>query len=374
MNALNLYVRVQADGTVALRDLHPEGGGKRNPTTKVDLEGLDGRVLRLFEKWLTVPNRSWTEEEIRVLGQLLHRRLFVDDSWRWVEDQLSRRGAERARLMLSVPFDRASSRLASLPWEYLCTPDQPGRAGSFLALDPALALTRTVVNGSGHVAETPSEEVRILPIVGEADNDQLGRFDAAPVLEAIRALDDQPGFRMLDPVVEATEDAIRHALLGPPSERPHLVHLLGHGRFRDGQGAVALRKPGGGTHWLDESSLARALCPGAWRPAVVFLHTCEGGAVDFEERYGGLAPQLCEEGVRCVIAMRYVVRQSAAQHFSIAMYEALGAGGSLDDGIQRGRQAMWRRSEGQDPRLFGIPSVYQSTPDQLFAPTPATEA
>lgn len=362
MSRVQITVRVGSDGALSLRNW--ANGAQCNPEGRVDLSGLDGRVLRLFERWLTVRDRRWDDEEIRTFGQLLHRRLFPGECWEWVERQARTRGDDAVRLMLAFPSDQASSRLASLPWEYLCTPDRPGRNGRFLVLEPWLVVSRIVPSGTLDQVDEPGSEVRILPVVGDAENPRLGRVDYHDVLAAIRQVGGRPGFTMLDPVIEATAAELRAAMAGREGLRPHLVHFLGHGRFRDGHGAVALRDPAGGTDWVDEKRLASTLCSDDWSPALVVLHACEGGAVDFGERFAGLAPTLVQAGTRYVIAMQYAVTNSTAVAFSTALYAAL-EGSPLDEAVHLARRALCE--EGSDPRLLGIPMVYQRTAEPLLA-------
>jgi hypothetical protein len=362
VSAVQISVRVGSDGTLSLRNW--ANGAQCNPATRVDLSGLDGRVLRLFERWMSIRDRRWDEEEIRIFGQLLHRRLFPGDSWEWVGRQSDARGDDLVRLMLAFPADQPSSRLASLPWEYLCVPDRPGRNGRFLVLEPWLVLSRVVPSGTLEHVEPPDEQVRILPVVGDAANPRLGSVDYDDVLQAIKETEERRGFSMLPPMLEATAAGLRAAMSGPQNLRPHVVHFLGHGRFRDGRGAVALRDPGGGTDWVDESRLARALCSEDWSPALVVLHACEGGAVEFEERFAGLAPALVQAGALCVIAMQYAVTNTTARAFSTTLYAALAHRQSLDDAVHVARRALWEETE--DPRLLGIPMVYQRTAEPLL--------
>jgi CHAT domain-containing protein len=225
-----------------------------------------------------------------------------------------------------------------------------------------------VPSGNLEQVDPPGEEVRILPVVGQARNARLGRVDYSDVLTSIKEAETRPGFSMLEPVLQATTDGLRAAV---SSLRPHVVHFMGHGRFRDDRGAVALSDSTGATgdtadiEWVEESRLARTLCPDDWSPALVVLHACEGGAVDFEERFAGLAPTLAQEGALCVIAMQYAVTNSTAVAFSTAMYAALAQGRSLDEAVQDARRAIWVRTA--DPRLIGVPMIYQRTAQPLLA-------
>jgi hypothetical protein len=360
VTTVELSVILAANGQLRLRNW--SSPAQFAPGGRVDLTGLGGRVLRFFEQWMTIRERTpaWTEEEIRVFGQLLHQRLFPAGAWEWIERQ--RKPAAMTRVMLAFPSDAASSPLAALPWEYLCTPDRPGQDGEFLVLTPWLLLSRVVPSGVLQPATPPGDHVRILPVVGDAKNSRLGLVDFEPVLTAIADTSHRPGFSTLDPLLEATEAQLASAVA---EHQPHVVHVLAHGRFRDGRGAVALRDVDGGTHWLDEERLARALCQEAWNPAVVILHACEGGAVDYEYRFAGLAPSIVRRGALCVVGMQYAVTNATAIAFSTALYAALAEGQNLDEALQTARQRLW--DDKHDPRLIGIPTIYQRSAQPLLA-------
>jgi hypothetical protein len=358
-------------------DISPEGAvkatawrsGAEKRGQQVDLIGLDGRVLRVFERWLMEHDRVWDREDIRVFGQLLHRRLFAPDLWSWIEEQIENRGDDLVRLQLAFPADAASSRLASLPWEFLCAPDRQREDGPLLVLMPGLLLSRTVT-GPARAAVT-MDKVRILPVVGDADNDWLGTVDYEPVLTAIAAAGERPDFEVLAPAVEVTRTELTDQV---SSTRPHVVHYIGHGRFdgQTGKGSVALSAAEGGTSWTDEDDLAEALRPDGWTPTIVVLHACEGGRNDYEYRHAGLAPSLVRQGVQCVVAMQYPVTNETAIWFSKALYEALANRQYLDEAVQTARRHIWEATN--DARLLGVPMIYQRNAAPLLGEPAEREA
>jgi CHAT domain len=361
MGPLSISVEISSDGGVKARSWRD--GAAKSGQQRVDLTGLDGRVLRVFERWLMDQDRVWDREDIRVFGQLLHRRLFPDAVWTWIEEQIDERGDDLVRLQLAFPVDAASSRLASLPWEFLCAPDRAGQDGRFLVLTPGLMLSRSVPPGTPERASVDMDEVRILPVVGDAHNDWLGPVDYQPVLDAITTAGERRDFTVLGAAVEVTEDELAKAIA---DQRPHVVHYVGHGRFsaQTAKGAVALRAAEGGTAWVDEDDLAERLCTDDWAPTVVVLHACEGGRTDYEYRHAGLAPGLVRQGVQCVVAMQYPVTNEMAIEFSTALYEALADQQYLDEAVQTARARIWQATK--DARLLGVPMVYQRSAAPLL--------
>ena len=355
MAPLSISLVVSPDGAVSARSWR-DGTGKTG-RQQVDLTGLDGRVLRVFERWLMEHDRVWDREDVRVFGQLLHRRLFGGEVWEWIEQQIRNRGDEVVRLQLAFPADAASSRLAALPWEYLCTPDRAGgHDGQFLVLMRGLLLSRSVPPGTPARAEVGMEQVRILPVVGEAHSDQLGPVDYADMLDAIEALGARPDVAVLEAAIEVPLGELVELVA---THRPHVLHYMGHGRFtpETGKGALALRTEGGGAEWIDEDRLAAGLCTDEWTPTIVVLHACEGGRNDYDYRHAGLAPGLVRQGVQCVVAMQYPVTNETAIRFSTALYEALTDHQFLDEAVQTARRSIWQATG--DARLLGVPMIYQ---------------
>ena len=132
MDGQRISVTVGLDGQVSARrledDAQYQGGGK------IGWSGLDRRLVGLFERWLRLRDRSWEEDEIRAFGDLLHRCLFPDDVWAWVEQQLDR--DTTTRLSLTFPWEGDYARLAAVPWEFLHAPDRPCMPGDLSGGEP----------------------------------------------------------------------------------------------------------------------------------------------------------------------------------------------------------------------------------------------
>lgn len=364
-----ISVIVSADGSVEARSW---GDDARISTAghRLDLTGLDGRTLRLFDRWLRKRDRTWSDEELRVFGLLLHRRLFSEAVWAWLLDRFdaARKVGVIIELTLVFHADAASSRMAALPWEYLCSPDRPGRDGQFLVLTEGLMLSRSVPPGTPHQPNPVPDLVRILPVVGEHRDEALGRVEFEEVEESLRLAAVACDFDVLDTCVDATLDQLAGLVR---QHEPHVLHYLGHARFddRDGLGSVALHDPQGGYQWVDENRLAAAVCTETWAPTVAVLHACEGGVNDYDFRYAGLAPALVRGGVQSVVAMQYPVLNSTASTFSTALYEALAEGQYLDEAVQSARRTTLESAR-DDARPLGIPMLYHRSARPLVGATP----
>jgi hypothetical protein len=360
-----IEVRVRSDGTVRARRL---ADNAPSAIGEVRYDKLHADLIGLFERWLTLRDRDWREEEIRVFGSLLHQCLFSDEIWFWIQAQIDTRAAgTRIRLELIFPADPPYSRLAAIPWEYLYRPDRRRKNGIFLAADPGLILSRYIPleDGEPEGDFTPGQQLQVLVVVSQPADPRLDPVEYEDVLAAIRETCDKLGFVRTE-MHNPTADALRvQALQGP-----HLVHFMGHGEFDPvrGQGSLAFRHPDRGTDWVDDRRLATLLTQEGTGPRAIVLHSCEGGRTDFTASFAGVAPQLIRSGVQCVAAMQYAVTNETAIAFSVSLYERLADGVDLDTAVQDSRSRISLESVPPDMRLLGIPVVYLQNRTPLLNP------
>jgi hypothetical protein len=352
MNSQHIDVEVDARGTVTVRRREPRALLARG---RVGWTDPDARLIGLFERWLTLRDRTWSGAEIRTFGTLLHRCLFPQKVWPWVEVALDRDDVAVTHLSLAFPVEGMYARLAALPWEYLHTPERSDRGGRFLAQDGKLVLSRYIPSREGVGSVLPDAPVRVLAVVSGPDDPRLGPVEAGPVLDALRRL--PPAEFAVSECIDPTADELVACL---ERTEPHLVHFMGHGRFDDtrGQGAIALPHPDGGSDWVEDRRLAQMLGHRQALPGVVVLHSCEGGRADFALSFAGLAPQLVRAGVRAVVAMQYPVTNATAVDFSTALYEQLAQRRPLDEAVQECRWRISGQRTDPDPRLLGVPVLY----------------
>lgn len=362
-------------GTVRARRL---ANSDPSPRAQVRYDKLNADLIGLFERWLTLRDRVWRDEEIRVFGSLLHRCLFSDDIWFWIQSAIDSRGrGRRIRLELIFPADPPYSRLAAIPWEYLYRPDRDGKNGMFLAADPGLILSRYIPleDGEREGNFVPEQRLQVLVVVSQPADPRLEPVEYEDVLTAIGDTCEKLGFSVTVMDDNPTAEELRRkALQGP--ERPHLVHFMGHGEFDPvrGQGFLAFSNPDGGTDWVDDRRLATVLTQDGTGPRAVVLHSCEGGRADFTASFAGVAPQLVRHGVQCVAAMQYAVTNETAIAFSTSLYERLAVGVDLDTAVQASRSRISLESIPQDMRLLGIPVVYLQNRTPLLLDPRADEA
>src|SRR5207253_760718 len=104
-----------------------------------------------------------------------------------------------------------------------------------------------------------------------------------------------------------------------------------------GNGEIALLDIDGmNARWVKDEEFVDDLIHTRSMPRLVFLHLCEGGAVDFEANFAGIAPQLVRAGIQAVVAMQYPISNTAAIVFSRAFYRTLAEGEPVDAAVQEG--------------------------------------
>jgi CHAT domain-containing protein len=190
---------------------------------------------------------------------------------------------------------------------------------------------------------------------------------AEPIVDAVNDLADR-----LDVRVRVLDEPLVPALLAElRRQRPHILHVAGHGEFDDATGLarLALLEVDGTARWVTEGGLADLLVQADAVPRLVVLHACEGATVSDRASFAGMAPRLVAAGVAGVVAMQYAVTNNAAIAFTSAFYEELAAGCPADVAVQRGRWAIsGALSADENARLLGIPVLYLHSRDRLLPP------
>jgi hypothetical protein len=363
-----LAITVQGQGRVRLA----ASDGRQSDASSVRLDPIHRRMIALFQDWLSegwsAPERRkiTRRRELEVLGSLLYEELLPGSLGAFLEDVVASSRADRDnRLRLELSFVDGAEELARLPWEYLYRPDTEVSRGYFLAIEPALALSRYMPLNAAVGALAPEDPpLRVLATASKPTDE--GPVREAPTLEAINALTER-----LDVDVHVLESpTVTRFLEAVEDRRPHILHLIAHGGFDpdEGEGEIALLDESGAAAWIPDHTFAEYFGQVGATPRVVVLHACEGGSVDFEASFAGLAPKLIRAGVQAVLAMQYPVTNAAANAFSTAFYGEIAKGRPVDAAVQAGR---WRmtldRPKSTDTGEFGVPVLYLRSTDAVVA-------
>jgi len=293
-------------------------------------------------------------------GAQLSAGLFSDDVKRLLETSLNRvkpRGGLRIILHLNPP------ELAALPWELLYWRER----GAFLALDPNIALVRTLAQTSIPPRAEPDPTTHhILGILAHV-NDQ-----AALDLTGERARIDAALARLrrykVAPVTWAAGQ-IDHLDKTVSARRPWTVlHVGGHGTA----GTMLVPTVEGGSYRLDSTELGR-LIDGCTSLQFAFFNLCRGSETSGADPFSALATETVRRGVPAVLAMQTSVTDEAALRFAPAVYKALADGEPLESAVTTARRSLASgSSEGIVPENFEwfLPVLYARDSYRFPVPVP----
>ncbi len=327
---------------------------------EIELDSLRRATVEVFEDWLR-RGQITRRRELEVLGTHLYRMLFNGKVGAAFEQALKEAPKGR-RLRVQLSFQEEAAELASLPWEYLYSPDTETRRGFFLCTNVDLVLSRYMPLDVGREALEPDESpLRILIVVSEPND--LGPVVAKPVIEAIHDLGD-----VFIDVLEKT--TINNFLKKLEDVQPHVLHFIGHGRYNkeEKSGEIALlESEEGPALWVPDRGFAEFFPQIHVYPRLVFLHLCESATVNFTANFAGLAPQLIRAGIQAVVAMQYPITNRAAIAFSRTFYRELAKGEPVDSAVQVGRWRITTDEPGAyNSRVFGTPVLYMHSRDGII--------
>lgn len=304
------------------------------------------------------------------VGRTLYRALTIDakgsQALATVRDTATYNGQP---IEFRLRFPPEMIDLSALPWELLW---DDGPTPLLLSRGQLAACTRHL--DLAQALPPPHQRTRtlhVLPIAPLADIPDVVRAEEREArVKAWGALIASSQVIMEPDVTPATPrnlvDAIQKAKLRGQS--PDIIHYYGHGRYKDGEGALLLDLEGGGRNWISASTLMALF--GDVR--LVMLYACQTAMVeaDADSLLTGVAPALSAAGVPFVVAMQLTTRIAAATRSSEVIYRALAAGQSLQDAVSLARQALF--IDEQDRVSWYVPSIYirsrETGPAYLLAP------
>jgi len=356
MESTELRLVVQDDRTV--RAVFQDGA---ETSGELKLDNLHRDLIGLFVDWLN-QEKITSRRELEVFGTLLYKMLFSGEVGRFLEQKLFEAQRANQRLRIQLTFAEKAADLASIPWEYLYEPEY-----YFLATNVNLVLSRYIPLATGRQNLAPGESpLRILLVVSKPLD--LGPVVSDGVIEPIQKLEEAYPIK-IDLLNKPTID---NFLSKVEETKPHVMHFIGHGQFNkaEGKGEIALLDVDErSARWVKDDEFPGFFAHMHSIPRLVFLHLCEGGAIDFRAGYAGLAPQLVLAEVQAVVAMQYPISNDAAIIFSRAFYRELAKGEPVDIAVQNAR---WRITtsiqNAYDNRVFGTPVLYMRSRDGIIQP------
>jgi hypothetical protein len=349
---LEYRLTVQSDAVV-VGELYDEGAAETfSQSDALNLNHLDAIAgyLPLFDN-----SRQQSRKTLETFGGLLYDTLFAKSVAGHFEQLAWRKLAthpDRYHLSLSLTFhDGLRADIAALPWEFL----YHRQGDAFLATDRRVAFSHRRFGWPLKPTEPIAEALRIVLVRLQPKGLEpvaLTRITNYLTELARKQARLQPPMVLEDPEPLAIEETLERV-------RPHILHLVLHGRFEEQGTRFALAGAAGQVvRWYGDKSLAEMFS--ANPPRLVLLQACEGGRLSDARSFANGAAWLVRQNVPAVAAMRYPITNEAGWTFAEKLYERLLMGDDLDAAAQLARRAL-AHGEAQDShaaRDFGAPVLW----------------
>ena len=272
---------------------------------------------------------------------------------------------QRLRLFVEPP------PLRDLPWELLH--------------DGTRFVTTVVPTSRGVKSANPAHPIsiegplRVLVVDAQpAGSERLdSTFEANAIADALAQIDDTDVAVTVRHHVTVTDliDLFREARTDPEQAPFHVLHVIGHGRERDGTIELLFEDdvevPAGQRPPavpLDARALTRiALGPDGADDDVrlIFLNACRSAEFARDGQGDSYAAELVEAGIPAVIGMTSDVLDEFALALATDFYRALGDGLPIDECLAQGR--LTARSINPDyVAEIGLPVLYMRTDDGVL--------
>lgn len=346
--------------------LRPDRSQVTLPRGVAQLDPLPDRIRDLVVK---ASRGNATADDFEELGEALFESLLPGDLAVNLRDVIDRAYRERAKVRIELDLHEAElPTVAALPWELLRAPQSAGRAADALGTNPNVALVRRRALWAEAEPITVREPLRILLVVSEPNDPDLGPVAFQEVEAALHKLAAElPDLiAPLPPVLRQPSLAILSDQI--ERERPHLLHVIGHGRMRRLRGVdfgeLALVGTAGTADWCDDEQIGALFQ--VHRPAVVIFQACQSGTGSSSQALVGIASQVVQQNVPVVVAMQYPISNLSASIFAEEFYRRLSLRERVDVAAQFSRRRL--RLEKADPRDVAAPVVFARVEDgRLFA-------
>ncbi len=355
-------------------------------------------------------NRLTQKNELILLGEHLFVTLFgglYEESFNGagrlfkeaIGDVSTEDGEVSQLLRVALALEAGSGPLAAWPWEYLYVPEVLGdpNTGFFLLQRANFVLTRSLPLSARERVMNVSPPVKVLFVA--LSPRKMPRIEYTRVLEQLVRLRDQDSNSRIDLHVLADEhgpDGQKYENLDESEEprttwrsflatvdrfQPHVIHIVGHGRYvnpgsqanseSDTGGQLAFRKSDHTPSWISDQTLAAQLMD-VRTLRLVFLQACESAEVGAGNPYqviSGLAQWLASRNIPAVVAMHFKVENLLANEFACTFYENMAQRQPIEVAMHAARRQLMSGDEGETGRGgFGLPVLYLRGSGALLSP------
>ncbi|BAY21574.1 Miro domain-containing protein [Calothrix sp. NIES-2100] len=304
-----------------------------------------------------IESRQTDTDLLKALGGELYQALFPTKIHGRLQATIAGAQANNYEVRLRLVFD--SPELAALPWEFL----YDEATNTFLGNNTQTVLSRYVdVPLQKRDIKAASLPLKVLLVISSPTD--LKQLDVTGEENLIRdALQKyiDAGKIELDVLLGATIRNIDQKL----EEKPYNVfHFIGHGKFENNQGYIALVEKDGKCKWVDDEGFANFFL-GKRSLGLAVLNSCQGAAVSDNQAFAGIAPNLVRRGIPAVVAMQYSILDSTAKLFADKFYRTLALGKPVDAAMQSTRNTI-SMEVGLDKPDFATPVLYMRAKDGII--------
>ncbi|NEO46011.1 MAG: CHAT domain-containing protein [Moorea sp. SIO4A3] len=327
---------------------------------------ITSEVRELIEK--VRKNEIKDANQSRLLGEALFDSLFDDvlcyDFIRFY-NEVVRTKQQLLRVELDID-EQNIPEVAAFPWEFMCLPQREKLGTMWLATAADLVFSRLPPQriSAPPIQLGANQKMRIALVVSAPTD--LNPVAYEEVQAAIETLaQEQPEQVELLPVVNpASGSAIDKVL----RKKPHIFHFIGHGRFRNENGEIALVDQIGEARWISANEFSDLF--NRHRPGIIMLQACQGAMESTSKPSVGLASKVVQQIIPVLVAMQYPVSNSTASRFACHFYKQLAQGKPADIAVQEGRREIsLHDSTGYWKRDFATPVIFMQVQDaQLIQP------
>lgn len=255
---------------------------------------------------------------------------------------------------LRISLRLTPPELAALPWEALY--DQESRC--FLSTSEKTSLTR-YIELPEPIALKIVPPIKVLALIPSGSGLDVEREERI-LTDALKHLGTVE-IRIIKGKV--TRLAISEALV---EERYHILHYVGHGTFKSGQGYLLINSESNGDDLISADTFADFFRSYPSLKLVV-LNSCQGAQVSSIEERTGMAPQLVARGIPAVVAMQYPISDDAALLFAREFYLKLCSGwsrGQVETAVAHARNRI--HMEIKEPMAFATPVLFMRSPTGMI--------
>lgn len=385
------FENLQEDEEIDLLKLPPLA--RRAINLQKDTISLRQETITVFQEWLSLGNIR-NHRDLQVMGKYLFQVLFNGDVRDFFEKEFKEiPKGERLRIQLVFNEESKADKIAILPWECMFYESY------FLSIHPKLILSRFIPSKKEEEPTTTYNPLRVLIVVSQPERDSTGkkdmpRLELEKVVQRIKGLDDALKNKFKKKGIYFEGDLIEVKVFDevfgdPPTPAnfkenleevsPHLVHFIGHGRYRQDKVELALHSSWdpSNSFWCSEDDLKNYFNSEHHQEVrLVFFQFFEGNSIDsslseentveFKANFSGLSSKLIDTGVQGVIATQYRTTSFSAIAFNDSLYEFLVRGDDIDNAVQKARSQIISINSDKDRCIFGAPVLYVSNYQRII--------